>query len=152
LAPGNWQWLAVGGTGASSLGTAIQSGAVGTFTVGDAISSSPGNKGNSANVATGLSSRLSSCPTIADPCTVAGGNPHNIPPGDPCLVVFPAVDYHGCTGSCNITIEGFAQIYLESNSSGTDLEGCFVSAVQTNTVGSSTAPVLGALSPPYLIR
>ena len=116
LAPGNWQWLdPTGGSGGgdSALSSAIQNGASASFTIGDPIQSEPGNKGNSGPVNNALAARLNSCPSIADPCTSGGGNPSDIPAGDPCLVVIPAVDYHGCTGSCSMTIEGFAEIYLE---------------------------------------
>lgn len=156
LAPGNWQWLnPTGGSGGgdSALSSAIESGASASFTVGGTIQSEPGNKGNSGPVKTALADRLDSCPSIADPCTSAGGNPSDIPAGDPCLVVIPAVDYHGCTGNCSLTIEGFAEIYLEpATTTSTDINGCFVSAVVPNTIASSSAPALGALQVPVLIQ
>jgi hypothetical protein len=152
LAPGNWQWLAVGGTGSSSLGTAIASGVTGSYKIGDTITSSPGNKGNSGPVKTGFSSRMSRCAsTASDPCS--GTNPRDlIPAGDPCLVIVPAVDYHGCAGSCTMTIEGFALIYIEaSTSTSTHIDGCFISSVASSTLTSLTAPDLGAAMPPGLI-
>jgi Putative Flp pilus-assembly TadE/G-like len=153
LAPGNWQWLSIGGTGSSVLGANINNGASGTFKIGDSINSAPGNKGNSSPVDSGLASRFSRCSSIADPCTGGGGNPHNIPAGDPCLVVVPAVDYHGCTGNCGMTIEGFALIYLErATTTSTHIDGCFVKAVAANTIASSGAPELGALQVPALTR
>jgi len=94
---------------------------------------------------------LNSCPSIADPCTSGGGNPSNIPAGDPCLVVAPAVDFHGCTGNCTLTIEGFAMIYLEpATTTSTNINGCFVNAVAANSIAASTAPGLGAVEPPTL--
>jgi hypothetical protein len=153
LAPGNWQFLAIGGTGDSTLGDNIDSGATGSFTIGDPLSSEPGNKGNSSNVRSGLANRLGRCHSIADPCSAIGGNPSNIPAGDACLVIVPAVDYHGCTGSCSITVEGFALIYLESaTTTGTSINGCFVKAVAADTITSTTAPQLGAEMPPTLIE
>ena len=153
LAPGNWQYLAIGGTGDSTLGTNIDSGATSSFTLGDSLTSEPGNKGNSSNVRAGLADRLSRCHSIADPCSAAGGNPSDIPAGDACLVVVPAVDYHGCTGSCSITVEGFALIYLEpATTTGTSINGCFVKAVAADTITASGAPQLGAEMPPVLIQ
>jgi Flp pilus assembly protein TadG len=152
LAPGNWQWLALGGTGNNVLGTGIQSGATGSYSLGNPVSSEPGNSGSSSNVVTGLAARLVACATISDPCTASGGNPNTIPYGDPCLVIVPAVDYHGCNGSCDVTVEGFAQIYLEQSSTGREIDGCFVKAVAANTVTSSNAPQLGAEMPPILIQ
>jgi hypothetical protein len=150
LAPGNWQFLSVQGTGASNLGTRIDYGATTSYKIGDSIDSEPGNKGNSGPVRSGLADRLSRCASIADPC--GGSNPSDIPPGDPCLVVVPAVDYHGCTGRCTMTIEGFALIYLEQASTGTDIEGCFVKAVAASSIASSSAPGLGALQVPMLTQ
>ncbi len=153
LAPGNWQFLVVGATGDSALGTNINSGAATSFTIGDALTSEPGNKGNSQNVVSGLNSRLARCHSIADPCTAAGGNPNDIPAGDACLVIVPAVDYHACNGSCPITIEGFALIYLEpATTTGTSINGCFVKAVASDTITTPTAPQLGAEMPPSIIN
>ena len=153
LAPGNWQFLAIGGTGDSVLGGNLNNGVATSQTIGDAVLSEPGNKGNSANVVSGLNSRLSRCHSIADPCSAAGGNPSDIPAGDACLVVVPAVDYHGCTGSCNISIEGFALIYLEpATTTGTSINGCFVKAVAADSITTPTAPQLGAEMPPSLIN
>ncbi|MFZ0676980.1 pilus assembly protein TadG-related protein [Candidatus Binatus sp.] len=156
LAPGNWQWLnPTGGTGGgdSALSSAIESGDSASFSVGGSIESEPGNKGNSSNVKTALAARLSSCESIADPCSSGGGNPSDIPPGDPCLVVVPAVDYHGCTGNCPLTIEGFALIYLEpATTTSTNINGCFVKAIAANTIASSTAPALGGYQVPTLTQ
>jgi hypothetical protein len=156
LAPGNWQWLnPTGGTGGgdSALSAAIESGDSASFSIGGSIDSEPGNKGSSSNVKTALAARLSSCNSIADPCTSGGGNPSDIPPGDPCLVVVPAVDYHGCTGNCPLTIEGFALIYLEpATTTSTNINGCFVKAIAANTIASSTAPALGGYQVPTLTQ
>jgi putative Flp pilus-assembly TadE/G-like protein len=156
LAPGNWQFLdASGGHGGgdSVLASAIDYGATTTFTIGDTIDSEPGNKGKSGPVKSAFSDRMSRCNSISDPCTSGGGNPNNIPAGDPCLVVVPAVDYHGCTGSCGLTIEGFALIYLEPGaSSSTDIEGCFVKNIAADSIASSSAPGLGASQPPALTQ
>lgn len=153
LAPGNWQFLAIAGTGDSVLGTNIDNGTSGAYSIGSVLTSEPGNKGNSSNVRAGLADRLSKCHSIADPCTASGPNPSDIPAGDACLVVVPAVDYHGCTGSCSVTAEGFALIYLEpSTTTGTSINGCFVKAVAANTVTAVGAPQLGAEMPPVLIQ
>jgi hypothetical protein len=156
LAPGNWQFLDVsGGHGGGDplLASAIDDGATTTFKIGDTIDSEPGNKGKSGPVKSAFSDRMSRCNSISDPCTSGGGNPNNIPPGDPCLVVVPAVDYHGCSGSCGLTIEGFALIYLEpGTSTSTDIEGCFVKAIAADSIASSSAPGLGALQVPTLTQ
>src|ERR1700722_5806128 len=50
LAPGNWDWLGPDGSGASALGNTIQNGASGSWSVGQTISTAPGNKGNAGPV------------------------------------------------------------------------------------------------------
>lgn len=73
----------------------IANGVAGTFTVGQTISSSPGNDGNSSPVKTGFQDRVNAhdqmYPNI-DPntmCTSNGGNPA-IPTNDPLFVTVPA--------------------------------------------------------------
>jgi hypothetical protein len=64
-----------------------------------------------------------------------------------------AVDFTGCSGAnCSMPIEAVAQIYLEQNSTGTDIEGCFVQTVTPTGVGSSSAPNLGSIGQPILIN
>ncbi len=151
LANGNWQWLALGGNGSSVLGTNVDDGATGSYTIGQIINSAPGNKGNSNPVNTGLADRFARCAAIeaqanfSEPCTTAAENPTDIPLGDPCLVVMPAVDFNGCGGNCSLAIEGFALVYLDQTSSSTQINGCFVSSVVPNTIAGATAPALGGL-------
>src|ERR1700722_4029176 len=156
LAPGNWQWLnPTGGTGGgdSALSAAIASGDSASFSIGDSIQSEPGNKGNSTQVVTALSSRLRGCPAISDPCTSGGGTPTDIPTNDPCLVAVPAVDFHGCTGNCPLTIEGFAEVYLEpATTTRPSLNGCFVKEITADSIASSSAPGLGAQQVPALAQ
>jgi Flp pilus assembly protein TadG len=158
LAPGNWQWLnPTGGSGGgdSALSAAIQDGTSTLFSLSppnNVIQSEPGNKGNSGPLKSALAARLASCASISDPCA-GGGNPNDIPPGDPCLVIVPAVDYHGCTGNCPLTIEGFAMIYLEAaTTTSTHIEGCFVKAITADSIAVASAPGLGALQVPALTQ
>lgn len=159
LAPGNWDWLNVGqGTGANQLGAAIDTGHAGTFKLNQLISSSPGNKGNSNPLTTGFQNRVnrhnSKFASInpSSVCTAGGGDPTNIPQGDPLLVVVPAVDFTGCHGNCSLAIEAFAEIYLLPTSSGNQIDGCFVQEIAASSISSSSAPNLGALPPPVLIK
>ncbi|MGC1678988.1 MAG: pilus assembly protein TadG-related protein [Candidatus Binataceae bacterium] len=153
LAPGNWQWLdPTGGSGGgdSALSSAIESGASASFKIGGTIQSEPGNKGKSGPVKSAMSGRLKSCPSISDPCG-GDGNPSDIPAGDPCLVIVPAVDFNGCTGNCSLTIEGFAEVYLEpATTTSTHIDGCFVQSVVADTLASSGAPSLGPVQVPML--
>jgi Flp pilus assembly protein TadG len=153
-APGNWQWMGSGG--AQTLGASITSGISGTWSIGDTISTSPGNKGNSGPASSAWDARMASCASLSeDPCA-SGSNPSNIPSGDPCLVTVPAVDFGGCNGRCSATIEGFAQIYIEPTSTikhGSNITACYVKSVDGNIVSGSTGALdLGAIEPPKLIQ
>lgn len=177
LAPGNWDFTNVGqGSGSNQLGSAVQDGASSSFSIGQTISSVTGNKGNAGPVKKGFDARLASCSaagnskfagSAVDPCAngaavasqsgnqngIGGTNTGAVPLNDPCLVTVPAVDYTGCNGNCSLTIEGFAQIYLEQSTTSSEIDGCFVQGSTTsNLLGSTTAPNLGPTTPPILIN
>jgi Putative Flp pilus-assembly TadE/G-like len=174
-ASGNWQWLDVGGGsgGGDNLlkqaieGTAtspqfsVESGGACPGPGQCTINSEPGNKGQSGPVKTAFQNRMKQCDSYStDPCS--GSNPKGIiNPNDKCLVVVPVVNFagcktagtSGCTGNSALTIEGFAQVYLEpGTSTSTSISGCYVSAVDPTGLGSIGAPALGPTSPPVLIR
>jgi Flp pilus assembly protein TadG len=162
LAPGNWQWLDLGqGTGASDLSNAIANGVAGTYSIGENISSTSGTNYNSSVVQDGFQARVnehnSKFPAV-DYTKVCGngGNPNNIPLDDPLLITVPVVDFGGCSGDCTMAIEGFADVYLTAmsvdKSGNATIDGCFVQEVTAGSVGSASAPVLGALSKPILIQ
>jgi len=150
--PGNWQWMDLDKTGGATLDANLTSGSSSSFTVGQTIYTDPGVK--TGPVRDALSSRFSGCPTIADPCS--GGNPNNIPAGDPCLVIVPAVDFSATKkgGTTSVTIEAFAEVYLDpATTDATHINGCFVSAVVGNTItgsAGSTPRALGPTAPPRL--
>ncbi len=157
-APGNWDWVDVGqGNGASQLGQVLQNGASESFSLGQTISSVPGNKANSGPAKNGLAARLAACGTSAtarpngDPCS-NGGNTTGLSCDDPCLITVPAVNFTGCNGSCSLTIEGFAQMYLEQTSTTSAIQACYISKNTCTTQGSASAPNLGSLAPPVLIN
>jgi len=164
LAPGNWDWIDVSGNGAKALGNAIQNGASGSFSIGDLISTDPGNKGNAGPVKNGFDARMATCASttsLTDPCqngaliggTNGIGGTSGLSATDPCLVTVPAIDFTGVNGNKNRPIEAFAQIYIEpgTSNSGT-INGCFVQQIVPTAVGSSGAPILGPLAPPLLIN
>jgi hypothetical protein len=172
-ASGNWQWVDVGqGSSASRLGSLLQSGSTESFSVGQVINSSTGTKGNSNPATAGLANRLASCSaanntnfagSAFDPCAngasvggadgIGGSASGAVPINDPCLVTVPVVDFTGCNGNCSLTIEGFAQVYLEQDSTSTSMDACYVQgSTTTNLAGSPTAPDLGPTTPPLLIN
>ena len=149
--PGNWGWLDLSGTGGSTLKNDIANGASGTYSVGQTVWTDTGAKVGPVN--SGMSSRTSQCPSIADPCS--GGNPSDIPPNDPCLVVVPVVDFATAAknGTTALTIETFAEVYLDPNkTSGTSINGCFVSSIVGNTISSSGGTSDGPQAAPTLIQ
>jgi Flp pilus assembly protein TadG len=155
-APGNWDWLGPDGRGASAVGGDITNGASGTYKIGDPISTAPGNKGHAGPIKNAYATRMASCPALAtDPCS-NGGNPNDIPAGDPCLVIMPAVDFTGAKGgSSPVTIEQFAEVYLEPDSTSTTMDGCFISTVMGGTLatggtGTGTITSFGPSAPPTL--
>ncbi|HEY2524977.1 MAG TPA: pilus assembly protein TadG-related protein [Candidatus Binataceae bacterium] len=161
-ATGSWGWLDVGqGKGASGLGTVLQSGSPNTYTTSNSLSPATGvGKGNSNPAQSGLSARLASCgasnPTSYDPC--ASGNNGAVPNSlcsNPCLVSIPVLDYSGCKGSsCTMPINGFAQMWLESDSSTTSgIDACIVTGNNcSGAEGSGSASNFGSLAAPLLIN
>jgi hypothetical protein len=148
---GNWGWLDLTGTGGKTLQTDLSNGASGTYSVGQTVWTDTGAKTGPVN--SGMNSRTSQCPTIADPCS--GGNPSDIPAGDPCLVVVPVVDFATASknGTTALTIESFAEVYLDpSTTTGTSINGCYVSTIVGNTVSSSGGTSKGPQAAPTLIQ
>ncbi len=158
-APGNWQWLD-NSQGSSGLAGGISNGMSGTYSVYGSggsgqtyITTEPGNKANANGVQGSFESRFTSanCPTTADPCN--GGSASSILQDNQWLVVVPAVDFAGCTGSCTANIQGFADIYIEPGSTSTNITACFVQAVTANTISGGSNPVnLGSYAQPELIQ
>lgn len=152
LSPGNWEWLAPDGSGGSTLKSTIENGSSQSFSVGDQIAVKSGQ--TNGPVTQGLANRISKCPAVSpDPCS--GSNPTNIPPNDPCDVIVPAVDFTGTNGSSStLTIEGFAEIYIDpAGTTANQINGCFVGQYKGTTVaGGTNTPALGPVAAPVLIR
>jgi len=155
LAPGNYGWLDVGqGSGAKALGAVLQNGSGSSFSLDQSLSTSTGvGKSNSNPAQSGLQARLSSCATGYDPCANGGVVPSSMC-ADPCVINLPVLDYTGCSGSsCNMPIEGFAQMYLEQDSTTTSIDVCVVTSNNcSGAEGSQGAPNFGSLTPPILIN
>jgi len=155
LAPGNYGWLDVGqGSGAKALGGVLQNGSTNSYSLTQSLSTSTGiGKGNANPAQAGLSARLKSCATGYDPCANGGVVPSSLC-SDNCVINLPVVDYTGCSGaSCTMPIEGFAQMYLEQDSTTSAIDVCVVTSNNcTGAEGSSNAPNYGSLTPPVLIN
>jgi len=160
-AGGNWGWLDVGqGQGGDQLQGAIDGGGYsGTVNVGSVLNTVTGGKNGPVNQGwTDLLAQHYAMSTVSPDSICSGSNPDNIPPGDPLLVTVPVGDMSTCTnGNCNVTVSGFAEVYLtgitaSGPASGATITGCFVSTVGEQTAGGSGAPALGSLGRPVLIQ
>jgi len=168
--PGNWGWLDLDGSGGAGLKGDLANGATTPYSAinSDGSCSGPGSctvytdpGGKTGPIKQGLDSRFAGCPSIPDPCGPSGSTTA-IPAGDPCLVVVPVVDFAAATkaGKTNLTIETFAEVYLEptgpDKTTNTHIGGCYVSAVAGGTLSSTTTTTTtttvfaGATAPPLL--
>lgn len=149
--PGNWGWLDLDGSGGSGLRSDLASGASTSYSVGSTVYTNTGAKVGPIN--SGLSSRFSGCPSIPDPCT-GGGNPNNIPAGDPCLVIVPVVDFAAAAkaGKTSMPIEQFAEVYLDPKTTDAKhINGCYVTSTVGDTIAGPT-PSSGPVAAPVLIQ
>jgi Flp pilus assembly protein TadG len=132
VGPGNWDSLSLGCTGASCLANNLANGYSGTLTVGDVVSSQTGgttgpfNSGINTRIANGASS---------DP----GGTWSNHSFNDQRVGLVPVMDWTGCNGNCNLTIVGFASVWLNGPTSFT-----FIGSVVPGAIPSSTAGLYGS--------
>jgi Putative Flp pilus-assembly TadE/G-like len=171
-ASGNWQFLdvsggsgggdklleeAIEGTAPSTVFSAVTPGTGACPGPGQCtIQSEPGNKGQSGPITKAVSNLMTECSAFSstyksNPCS--GSNPAGIiNPKDPCLVTVPVVNFAGCTGNCSLSIEGFAQIYLESGTTSTSITGCYVGVGDPGGTGSKTALAFGPTVPPVLTQ
>jgi Flp pilus assembly protein TadG len=170
--PGNWGWLDVGqGQGGSQLKTAIDGGYSGYVSVGQSLNTVTGGKTGPVNSGFNdlLAQHQSQFPSVDPNSVCANVNPGVcssttttgcIPTGDPLLITVPVGNMASCTtGNCNITVTGFAEIYLtglsaSGQASNSTISGCFVSAVGGKTIGGpgGTGTQLGSLGKPVLIQ
>jgi hypothetical protein len=164
-ASGNWQFLNIGGIGGSNLGAQIAGGAgVTDLAIGSTVNTKTGMTWGP--IQSGWNTRMASHNSMcsagqlpAENCSSPDANcsMSPIPSNDPLLVTVPVGDMTGCTGSCSVTITGWAQVYvysLSKSSSTIQLSGCFVQQVDPNggSGGLANAPNLGAIAPPTLIQ
>ena len=162
LAPGNWDWLNVGqGKGASALGSSDTEWASGSYSVGTIIV--PRRQQRQFRTSeerpmrqTVILPRLDSSPPLTHARTAdlsrnecSGGRAGFRPTIRAWLRCLRSTT-RDATAQLRMPIEGFAEIYLEQNTTGTDIEGCFVKPVKPNTTGSAGAPDLGSLGQPIL--
>lgn len=144
VGPGNWDLLALGGTGGSNLRTNIADGYSGLISVGQWITTEPGKK--VGPVDQGFQDRLNAAES-SDP----SGTYSNHTATDPRLLVLPVVNWEGQNGRSQVQVDAFATVWLDSYSGG-QVTVNFISAVVPNSYGDASAPNYGGHGHPILIH
>ena len=144
VGPGNWDLLALGGTGGSNLRSNIADGYSGPVSVNDWVTTEPGKK--VGPVDQGFQDRL----TLGQN-SYSGGTYLLHSFSDPRVLVIPMVNWEGQNGRSQVQVTGFASVWLDSYSSG-QVTVNFISQVIANSFGSSTAGYFGARGVPILTQ
>jgi Flp pilus assembly protein TadG len=137
VAPGDWDGLALGCSGASCYQNNLTNGYSGTITVGDMLTSEPGatvgptDKGINARIQNGLAFDSTASAT-------------NFQTGDPRAVIVPVVSWNGCTGNCTVPVVTFAAVWINSVS-GKTINATFIAYVSAGSTSSTTAVNDGVL-------
>lgn len=107
VGPGNWDPLALGGTGASVYGDNIVNGYQGLIHVGDMVPTETGVMAGptKSSFNTRISAGVSQFPS---------GTFSNHSLNDPRVVVTPMVDFAGINGRSEVPVQGFAVLWLSS--------------------------------------
>ncbi len=151
--PGNWGWLnippgwtgaqgPVNSGGATQLTTNITSGCTCTAKVGDVIATKTGETWGPVQ-------------TAVDSLITAGNLPANITGNESQLVTVPIVNWGSVNGASQVTVLGFAEVWIDSISKTGSTQTLTVQFVQfvtkVATSGGGTTSY-GAYVPPYLVR
>jgi Putative Flp pilus-assembly TadE/G-like len=151
--PGNWGWLSipngwdgsqgpVNAGGASQLNTNISGGCTCDMKIGDAVATQTG-------VAWGpVQSAVNSLIT-------AGSLPATLTGNESQLVTVPIVDWGAANGATQVTVLGFAEVWINSiakQGSNVILTVQFVQYVTKTASGGGGTTSYGAYIPPYLVQ
>ncbi|MGD0288737.1 MAG: Tad domain-containing protein [Candidatus Binataceae bacterium] len=141
---GNWGALALGSSGASVYKTNIENGYSAVITVGDMLTTEPGNVVGPTSQ--GFSYRISAGQTDYPSGTFAV---HDL--NDPRVMLIPMVDWSGINGKSQVPLKGFAMMWIVSESGG-DITCYFVqqSIPQGTPDMSAGATDSGATTPVLL--
>jgi hypothetical protein len=144
--PGNWGWLdlpnsTVGG-GANQLATNISSGCTCDVKIGDSLNTKPGATWGPVQ-------------TAVNGLITQGNLPANIIGNESQLVTVAIVNWGGANGASNVTVLGFAELWIDSISKTKNTETLTVQFVRyiadTATKGGGTTSY-GAYFPPYIVQ
>jgi Flp pilus assembly protein TadG len=137
VAPGDWDGLALGCSGADCYRNNLTNGYSGVISVGDMLTSEPGAA--TGPTQQGINARIQNGVAFDSSATAT-----SFQTGDPRAVIVPVVTWNGCLGSCTVPVVTFAAVWLNSVS-GSTINATFISYVTTGSTSSTTAPNDGAL-------
>jgi Flp pilus assembly protein TadG len=146
LGPGNWDLLALGGTGGANLRTNIADGYNSMVSVGDWVTTEPGKK--VGPVDQGFQDRLDAAASNSNYSSGTYSS-HNV--NDPRVLVLPVVDWEHPNGRSSVKVTAFATVWLDSYSSG-QVTVNFISQVIANSFGDPNAPYFGSRGTPILVK
>jgi Flp pilus assembly protein TadG len=137
VGPGNWQFLAMGGSGASNLIQNIEYGYSGTISMDNQISTEPGQK---VGPVKGAFDYLINQGRSFD----AGGTFANHKPGDPRVLIVPMVDFSSPNGSSLVPVKGFPALWLVSVDGNSNISSYFIDQVAAGSTPDPNAGSYGA--------
>lgn len=137
VGPGDWGPLALGGTGASNLEQNIEYGYRGPVSVGDEVTTEPGQKVGPIRSAFNF---LINEGQSEDP----GGTFANHVFNDPRVLIVPMVDFSTAQGRSQVLVKGFAALWLVSVDGKDDIQTYFINQVAPGSIPDSNAPNYGA--------
>jgi Flp pilus assembly protein TadG len=140
---GNYDALALGGTGSDNYRDNIVTGFPGILHVGDIVDTEPGNMVGPTKQ--GLDDRLSGVPPYV--CT-----PTSPPPTGPRLAIIPVTTPYTKNGRAQAQITGFYTVALRDYSGGGNVEIQFVEVFNGTEVDPSAPPAVGMLNGVALVK
>ncbi len=145
---GNWDLLALGGVGGSNLRTNIAGGYSGPVSVGDWVTTEPGEK--VGPVDQGFQDRLTLAASVDSSGTFSSHALNN-----PRVLVLPVVDWEHPNGRKEVLVKAFASVWLDGYGDGKNngqVTVHFISQVIADSFGNPNAPYFGSRGNPILIK
>ena len=143
---GNWQPLALGGTGDSVYESNIEHGYSGLVTVGDLLLTNPGN--NVGPTRTGVSYRINEGLN-----SYPGGTFNNHALGDPRVMLIPLVNWSNVNGESQVPLKGFAMMWIVSLDGNGAITCYFIQQSVPNAIpDSNPADTTSGATTPVLLK
>jgi Flp pilus assembly protein TadG len=137
VGPGNWEPLALGGTGSSNLLDNIEYGYQGQVSVGDLVQTEPGIA--SGPISTAFQYLLDEGMSVDPDGTFAN---HSVK--DPRVLIVPMVDLSAVNGSSQVPVKGFAALWLVGFANNNQVQTYFIDQVAPDSTPDATSENFGA--------